>query len=67
MKARNLLAQRKTALAKTQRQIQAIEETGDDRYLGVLDQLRIKERRQAKAVADAEVQAEIFNELEIDF
>ena len=68
MKARNLLAQRVTALDKTNRQINAVEDANiDGRYNAVLDQLYIKRTRQEKAVQAAEAQVELFSELDIDF
>lgn len=68
MKARNLLAQREAAHAKTIRQIEAVTDANEDgRYNSLITQLEVKERRQRKAVEDAKAQLEVFAELDIDF
>ena len=68
MKAAALLRQRTAALTKTQRQIAAVMEHNENgEYDVVLNGLYVKERRQIAAVKEAEKQAELFDQLDIDF
>lgn len=61
MRTDNLLAQRRAALEETQAQIAKVEKLAskDPRVLKVLQELRVKEKRQAEAVAVAELQLEL--------
>ena len=55
-----LLERRKAALNKTERQIKAVEKQNTEgKYNTVLQNLRVKERRQRAAVQEAELQIEL--------